>query len=307
MKYQNYYAMKSKRPNIFIVDSANTIFDYAVDRLEEIKSRIDGYSNIDGIIAAYLYGYSIYEGALFQIYKIFAKAFPDRMEIEFKKEYKNTILENTQMSFLLKTICDDFSKKIGHKDFGKLIQQFGSIIAINLDISALPKSEMDQFKINRDRLAHRGMIDFTVPKNSGRFDFKIQDSDVLSHIDAAIATLRYIQKKINYAYAKYSREYLIRESCRYIFRMGEGGFNKCFYFKDSKFRINAKEIEYWYFSACSSERHLFLLFIVNFGLGFSKELKLEDLRPTVSLDYESINKVAYINDLFMEYPHLINN
>ena len=302
------YQMKSNRPNIFIVDHVNLIFDYAVDRLEKIKSHIDAYSKLEGTIAAYLYGYSIYEGALYQIYKVFAKAFPNRMDIEFKKEYKNTIIENSQMSFLLDSICYDFSKKFGHKSFYDLIEQIKSIIAVDLDVPSLPKAEMEQFKSNRDRLAHRGLVDFTVLDNRYQFELKIQNSDALTHISAAVSTLRYIQKKVNYAYAKYSSEYLIRESCRYIFRMGEASFNECFYFKESKFRINnVKAIERWYFSACSSERHLFLLFIANYGLGFSNELKLEDLRPTVSLDDESINKVAYINDLFMQYPHLINN
>ena len=286
---------ESKRPNIFVVDQAIELFDNAISKLKKIEVHINDYLSIDGVLAAYLYGYSIYEGTLYQLYKMVARAFPDRIDIELKKSYHEIILESGRMSTLRDIICDDFSRQFGHNDFKHLIKQLGNIIAIKFDLASFPTDEMSQYKNNRDKLAHRGC-----------FDFRMQQNEMLSHINAVISVLELIKEKFNYAYSKYTYEFLIRESCRYVLGMEDAIFNMCFYFDDGKFRVHKKGVESWYGFACSSERHRFLLFMANHGLDFSKDFNIDHLRPTCSLDNTSLNKVSYINDLFRAYPHLIN-
>ena len=221
-----------------------------------------------------------------------ARAFPDRIDIELKKSYHEIILESGRMSTLRDIICYDFSRQFGHNDFKHLIKQLEKVIAINLDLESFPVLEMSQYKNNRDRLAHQGDVNLT-----------IKQTELSSHINAAISVLSLIKKKFNYKYSKYTYEFLIRESCCYV--LGTR-FDECFYFYDGKFCVNIENVESWYSTACSSEKHCFLLFMANHGLEFSKSFKIGHLRPVCSLDSTSLNKVSYINDLFKAYPHLIN-
>lgn len=287
--------MNTKRPNIFIADRAISSVDDSIDKLKKIGTHIAEYAKLDGVIPAYLYAYAIYEGTLYYLYKAVARAFPDRIEIEYKKAYGSIILESGRMASLLDIICDDFSKKFGHVNFENLITKFGGVVAIKFDAKDFPVKEMNQYKDNRDKLSHRGCTELS-----------IQIEEVHSHLNAAVAVLERIKNSFCHTYSKYTDEYLIRESCKYVFRMGEGDFDKCFFFRDRNFYIKVPEIERWYGSISSSERHLFILFMANFGLGFSKEMKVEDILPTCSLDNNSLNKVSYINELFRAYPHLIN-
>lgn len=283
------------KPNIFIAEQVISFVNDAIDKLKKIEAHIAEYVQLDGIIPAYLYAYAIYEGTLYYLYKTVARAFPNRIEIEFKKTYKNIILESGRMASLLDIICDDFSKKFGHANFVNLIAKFGRVLAIKFDPQEFPIKEMNLFKDNRDRLSHRSCLDSIV-----------QTEEAHSHLNAAMTVLEHIRNSFNHAYFKYTDEYLIRKSCEYLFKMGEYDFDKCFYFRNRNFHINVSEIEKWYGSISSSERHLFILFIANFDLNFSKELKVTDILPTYSLDNTSLNKVSYINELFRAYPHLIN-
>lgn len=283
------------KPPIIIGPKLVAIFDDGIKELLEIKNNLLEYEKLNGLYAAYLYGYSILEGTLFKIYSKVLKAFPEKANLEYNKINKNLLFENSRTSVIIDNLCDNLCYKLGHDNFKRYILDFNDIVGIDLESVIFPVKELDLYKLNRNKLAHRGEKNLQLNKNL-----------INKHIDVSIETLRAIKDKFIPKYSKFTDIELIKNSCEYVFSMSEYEFNKCFIFHNGHVAIIIPEIERFYDRLSSSEKHCFLLFIANYNPGISKEFKVSDLRARVSLDNETLDKIAYINDLFEEYPHLIN-
>lgn len=284
--------MDAKKPDIFICKPTLKIFDTAIGKLQDILGNIPAYVKIDGLNAAYLYAYSVYEGALFQIYREIARSFPKRVEIKYKDSYSSIIQESTRMSVLVDSIVHDFTLSFGHKKFGQLKRQFNGIVQIDLKNVDFPEQEINAYKEKRDKLAHQGIA-------------TISENDVNTHIKAAMAVLKLIKEKFVARYSKYTSESLCRDACNYLFGMNNVIYDRCFWRRENENYIHLEGIQHWFSTASSSEKHLFMLYIANYSYDIVNNLSHARLMPTVSLDEYSLEKVSYINELFRRYPHLL--
>lgn len=281
-----------RRPDVFICKPTLRVFDNAIAALEGVLVHIPGYIKINGLNAAYLYAYSVYEGALFKVYSELARAFPKNVDIALKNDYDSIIKDTSRMSVLLDCIVEDFSTQFGHKDFNHLVKQFNNIVGIDLKTVIFPEREIDEYKTNRNKLAHRGVADLSV-------------SVVETHIKASITILKLIKEKFVAKYCKYTTDALKRASCSYLFGWNDYLYDHCFWMKDGNNCIHLDGIQHWFASASSSEKHLFMLYIANYSYEVVNSLSSPKLMPTICLDNVTLEKVSYINDLFRRYPHLL--
>lgn len=129
-----------------------------------------------------------------------------------------------------------------------------------------------------------------------------------TQIEAAIQILTLYKNSFLSKYKDYTEQTLIRSSCQYLFKMNTVLFDRCFYFDNNNvLQIHLEGLQHWYGTASSSKKHCFLLFIANFGDSVLKTIDSSCLRPRISLTDNTIEKISYIDELFKEYPYIINH
>ena len=108
---------------------------------------------------------------------------------------------------------------------GKLDQykkQYEEILKTKIDITASIYNSLEDFKENRNQLAHHGEID----------DNKVISKDEMClHIEAAITVLTQYKDKFISTYSNYTEELLIKESCKYLFMIGASILIKILHYK----------------------------------------------------------------------------
>lgn len=222
------------------------------------------------------------------------KAFPDKANLAYQSINKNLLFSTSRTSVIIDQLCENFVRNFGHDTFKANIKELNRFAGADVKSLQFPDKEIDEFKKERNSIAHRGFI--------------IQDDNIVSrHIVATIEALNLLKNQFLYKFTKYTEIELIRQSCNYLFGMSDKEFNDCFKFTNGHIVIELNPIEYFYDRLSSSEAHCFLLFIANYNSGISKEFKVSHLMPRVSLTDETLDRISFINDLFETFPHLINH
>lgn len=284
--------MNNNRPPIIIGENLIKIFNDGIETLDQIVGNIDSYEMFNGLSAAYLYAYTVFEGTLYKIYSKVLKAFPKKANLEYKNIDKELLFRTSRTSVVIDQLCKDFSHKFGHECFNKYIRVFNKIVGIDLTSITFPEKILDEYKRQRDGIAHRGS--------------KIPSALIIPHIKALNLTLNLIRDKFILKYKKYTDIELTRRSCAYLFKMSDREFNECFIFNNGHVTIDKESIESFYGRLSHSETHCFLLFIANYNAGISNKFRIQDLMPRTTLTDDTIDRISYINDLFEAYPYLIN-
>lgn len=287
------------KPRIFICNKYVEKFDEGITALTSLLSKIKKTIDLSDAYPMYLFSYCKYEGTLYQIFKHTIKAFPERANLNKLDLKSEEVLNCSCTGTILDLFCSSFSKKFGVGKLDQYKKQYEEILKTKIDITASIYKSLEDFKENRNQLAHHGEID----------DNKvILKDEMCSHIEAAITVLTQYKDKFISTYRNYTEELLIKESCKYLFNMNTVLFDRCFFFnKNTSLQIHLNELQNWYGNASSSEQHCFLLFIANFGNSVLRAIDTSILCPRISLTDKTIEKVSFIDELFKEYPYLINH
>lgn len=200
--------MRRQKPPIIISDKLVSIFDFGISKLSHILNNLVTYERIGGLSASYLFAYSIFESTLFQIYYKVLKAFPRKVELECKKINSDLLLNTSRTSVIIEDLCNKFSQNFGHDRFSIYIKEFNNVVGIDLKTTKFPVKELDDYKSNRNNIAHRGEISLSLDL-------------VKEHIKSIIDTLSIIKQKFILKYSKYTDIELIKKSCEYVFNMYE--------------------------------------------------------------------------------------
>lgn len=284
--------MIRQKPPIIIGEELLKIFDNGIEKLNQILNNLEKYKEMGGISGAALFAYSIFEGTLFTIYSKVLKAFPEKARLAYNNVDTKLLFRTSRTSVVIEELCENFSRNFGHDKFKSYINTFNEIVGIDIHSITFPVKTLDEFKEDRNCIAHRGNI------------ISLERTQV--YIEAVRESLSLIREKFSLKYKKYTDTELIKKSCAYIFNMFEWEFNECFVFSKGHVGINRIPLEAVYDRLSSSETHCFLLFIANYNAGISEKFKIKDLMPRVSLTNDTIDRISFINDLFEAYPHLIN-
>lgn len=287
------------KPIIFICNAVAKHFDDGISTILSLLSEIKTVKKIQSAVPFYLFAYCKYEGTLYQIYKHTIRAFPERTnpkKLDIKPE---DILNCSCKATILDMFCISFSKKFGEGDIDNYKGQYEKIVGTKITILNSIVRSINEFKAYRNQLAHHGQID-----NDNNISINI----MCSHIEAAIQILTLYKDAFCAKYKDYTEQNLIRNSCQYLFKMNTVLFDKCFYFDNNNvFQIHLEGLRHWYGTASSSEQHCFLLFIANFGDSVLESIDSSKLRPRISLTDNTVEKISYIDELFKEYPYIINH
>ena len=285
------------KPTIFICNEVAKHFDDGISTLLSLLAEIKTAKELQLAIPFYLFAYCKYEGTLYQIYKHTIRAFPHRANVKKLDIKPEDILNCSCKATILDMFCISLSKKFGEGDIRNYKGQYEDVVDTKINIQVSIVSSINEFKDYRNQLAHHGQIDDNISINL-----------MCSHIEAAIQILSQYKDSFCTKYKDYTEQNLIRNSCQYLFKMNAVLFDKCFYFNSNNlFQIHLEGIQHWYGTASSSEQHCFLLFIANFGDSVLRNINCSKLRPRISLTDNTIEKVSYIDELFKEYPYIINH
>ena len=287
------------KPKIFICNKVAKYFDDGISTISSLLSEIKSSNSSTSTISSYLFAYCKYEGTLYQIYKHTIKAFPERANLKKLDIKPEDIINCSCKATILDMFCISLSKKFGEGDIKKYKGQYEEAVKTTITLETPIFNAINEFKDYRNQLAHHGRIDS---------DKRLTIDMMCSHIEAAIQILTRYKESFLTKYEDYTEQALIRNSCQYLFKMNTVLFDKCFYFDSSNvFQIHLEGLRHWYGTASSSEQHCFLLFIANFGDSVLKSIDSSKLRPRISLTDDTIEKISYIDELFIEYPYLINH
>lgn len=287
------------KPNIFICNEVAKHFDEGISTIQSLLAEIKGANELQLAIPFYLFAYCKYEGTLYQIYKHTIRAFPDRANVKKLDITPEDIINCSCKSTILDMHCISLSKKFGDGDITIYKGEYEKIVETKINLPASIVNSIKEYKDYRNQLAHHGQIDN---------DNNISTNIMCSHIEAAIEILSRYKDSFCTKYKDYTDQALIRSSCQYLFNMNTVLFDRCFYFNDNNvFQIHLDGLQHWYGTASSSEKHCFLLFIANFGDSILKTIDSSCLRPRISLTDNTIEKISYIDELFKEYPYIINH
>lgn len=286
------------KPKIFICNKYIEKFDEGIYSLSSLLLKLKKVVERSEAYPIYLFSYCKYEGTLYQIFKHIIKVFPDRANLKKLELKSEDVLNCSCTGTILDLFCSSFSRTFGVGKVENYKKQYEEIVKTKISITSLIYKSLEDFKDNRNQLAHHGDIDNKV--------FNI--NEMCSHLEAAITVLSLYKDKFISTYQNYTEELLIRESCQYLFGMNNVLFERCFYFiGNSSLQVHLDQLKNWYGTASSSEQHCFLLFIANFGDSVLKNLDTTKLRPRISLTDKTVEKISYIDELFKEYPYLINH
>lgn len=287
------------KPYIFIYNEAAKHFNDGISTLTSLLTDIKNSKKLLLAFPFYLFAYSKYEGTLYQIYKHTIRAFPDRANVKKLDIKPEDIINCSCKATILDMYCISLSKKFGDGDINIYKGEYEKIVDTKINLPASIVNSINDFKNYRNQLAHHGQIDN---------DTKISIDVMCSHIEAALQILRQYKDSFCTKYKDYTEQALIRSSCQYLFKMNAVLFDKCFYFDcNNVFQIHLEGIQHWYETASSSEQHCFLLFIANFGDSVLRNIDCSKLHPRISLTDDTIEKISYIDELFKEYPYIINH
>ena len=287
------------KPNIFICNEVAKYFDDGLSTIQSLLDEIKGANELQLAIPFYLFAYCKYEGTLYQIYKHTIRAFPDRAKFLKLDINPEDIINCSCKATILDMFCISFSKKFGEGDIDNYKGQYEKIVGTKITITASIVRSINEFKDYRNQLAHHGRIDN---------DIRISIDMMCSHIEAAIQILSLYKDSFCTKYKDYTERTLIRSTCQYLFKMNTVLFDRCFYFDNNNvFQIHLEVLQHWYGTASISEQHCFLLFIANFGDSVLRNIDCSKLCPRISLTDETIEKISYIDELFKEYPYIINH
>lgn len=287
------------KPKIFICNKVAEYFDDGISTISSLLSEIKSSNSPTSSIPSYLFIYCKYEGTLYQIYKHTIKAFPERANLKKLDVSPEDILKCSCTATILDMFCISLSKKFGEGDINKYKRQYEDAVKTRITLPTTVFNSINEFKDFRNQLAHHGRIDC---------DKHLSIDMMCSHIEAAIQILTLYKDSFLTKYKDYTEQTLIRNSCQYLFKMNTVLFDKCFYFDSNNvFQIHLEGLRNWYGTASSSEQHCFLLFIANFGDSVLKSIDCSILRPRISLTDNTIEMISYIDELFKEYPYIINH
>ncbi|MEZ3577554.1 MAG: hypothetical protein K1W01_08680 [Muribaculaceae bacterium] len=287
------------KPNIFICNEVAKHFDDGISTIQSLLAEIKEANELQLAIPFYLFAYCKYEGTLYQIYKHTFRAFPNRNSPNKLDIKPADIINCSCKATILDLFCISFSKKFGDGDISIYKGEYEKIVDTKIDLPASIVNSINEYKDYRNQLAHHGRIDN---------DNIISKEIMCSHLEAAIEILTRYKDSFLTKYKDYTEQSLIRSSCQYLFKMNTVLFDKCFYFDcNNVLQIHIEGLRHWYGTASSSEKHCFLLFIANFGDSVLKSIDSSCLRPRISLTDNTIEKISYIDELFKEYPYIINH
>ena len=203
--------MIRQKPPIIIGEELLKIFDNGIEKLNQILNNLEKYEEMGGISGAALFAYSIFEGTLFTIYSKVLKAFPEKAKLTYNNVDNKLLFRTSRTSVVIEELCEKFSKNFGHDKFKSYINTFNEIVGIDIHSITFPVKTLDEFKEDRNCIAHRGDV------------ISLDRTHV--YIEAARESLSLIRDKFSLKYKKYTDIELIKKSCAYIFNKFEREIN----------------------------------------------------------------------------------
>lgn len=292
--------MTNKKPKIFLNTDISDIIDNALLEINHIINKLKKNQGYDQWVlkAIYMYGYSIYESTLYNTYYRFLCAFPERIKIKENIKFDENLYEKSLVIPYIEFVASKFAKQFGHGKISNLLKEYNEVSKIILNETDLTKCTLipllDEYKENRNSLAHHGQI-------NGELNVQY----VIRNLKLIRIFIEKIKDRILYKYSEYDKLNLIRKSWKYLFD-NVLPFERCWIKKHDTLYVNKKYIDNVAGCLSSSERMILLFFLANYSDSICKDsLSIADINPISHLDSFSRNKIAYIIELFMKYPILL--
>lgn len=285
------------KPTILIKKDLIDIFTQSLIDLDNIILAIneDQEHNQWYLKAMYVYGYTVFETTLFKTYFRVLRAFPERMkEIGISKLDSEVIADTSLLTPLIERFAYNVSNSFAYGDICEILKKYNRVMQIGLDIKNI-SCAMKDIIIDRNNLVHRGSLEYPLASN-----------DVTNCINIVKKCLIDVRDKAEAKYHSFTKLHLLKESWLYLFEQWR--FELFFIQKEGSYYVDKDFLDKVGGTLCTSERMLMILFLTNYSNSICKDaFTTQDLCPIVLLDSYSQNKLAYITELFIEYPLLMQS
>lgn len=292
---------KSKVPKILIVEELIADLSSNCDEMEKYTNSI----NLDNYKCNFIYIYSLFEGALWQLAKSILFAFPEMLNKEKLQ------IGDGELSLDGCEMIEHFvENKLRMISTGKLASHFEEImkianIRVNYDIDVL-----NSISRARNIIVHTNTTKLSNKFNAASVPVHPCFLDAKEHTKALKELLESVKKAISCKYKDYTHKKLLEEAWNYTVG-GYMGFNNIVGF-DKSFgdkivvRPNFDLIEEALKGFCSTEKTMLTIWMHQYNSEFHRHKVMSeicDLKAWAWLDRE---KLVFLVNLFNRFPHLMD-
>ncbi len=295
--------MKNTKPKIFLKTDICNIINDAIAEINVIRNKLDNIETEQWLLKAiYIYGYTIYESTLYKTYYRFLCAFPERIKIEDKVKFDKELYEKSLVIPFVEYAASKFAQNFGHGSMQELLEKYNEVTQIAFAKSDITRCSLmpllNKYKTDRNTLAHQG-----------RIESNLSVQDVIKNLRIIQILLEKIKKQTLCKYKRFDKPYLIKNSWQYLFNDdGLLQFERCWNLRHNTLYVNKDYLDRIAGILSSSEKMMLLLFMANYNPLICKDsLSINDITPIAGLDDCNKDKVAYIIELFMKYPVLLQS
>lgn len=296
---------KEKPPVLLVYDE---LFFCIHEQLRRLKT----YS--EPTLANFLFSYSLFEGLLrelsFQIYY----AFPIKLKGLSKESNNNndkltiekdTILSTNDYYDVLNSIIDSKLSQISKGSIFNYLIFFMNHSGIHITIDETLLKDMSEA---RNIIAHNNISNFKSwnVKSKLRID-ELKPYDLQRYMEYIIATINSIKSELERKYKKYTPEKLLLDSWSYTCPKRLPIY-KIFDFSSGsaliKFDDAINEIQ----AISSGEKHILSIWLENYNIEVMYRVmsQVGQVHPIAHITSNLIGKIRYLQQLFREYPNLMN-
>ncbi|MDR3236134.1 MAG: hypothetical protein LBT48_05330 [Prevotellaceae bacterium] len=286
--------MENNKPNLFIIDDITNSYNRFLLELDSVISLINKDSGQIQLKSYYMYGYAIFENTLLDTYKQILTSFPERIKSEAPIiNFSNKLNEFSLLGAVIEEIVADFSMGLTYGNIDKVFNRLG--IALDISQKSISKSNLSDAKKLRNNITHDRTID------------EIVTVEILNkHLINLKKILQELQNQIECKYKDYTKDKLRKDAWKWVM----GTSSLLVYEEHWKLDNNGNMICYNFDYLektvgilSSSEKHILMLYLVNYSTLNEKQFSIKQLLPTVSINNK--NRIAFITELFNKYPLLL--
>ena len=306
-----------EKPLILIVSELSNDLSVNINEIRQYKNQI----NDDNFKCYFIYIYSLFEGALWQLAKSILYAFPIKIGSNASAKpdtpvYNINLHDCIDLDFDKdKILCSAIDEKLYKISKANLIDfwvDFKKIVGIECEIDENKLRELSKF---RNSVVHNNTLKELDDLNRTSLPEHTQygKSEINSFADELFNILECLKSKIEVQYKKYTHKKLLKEAWEYTvggyLRFDELiGFGKSSLLGERTVvcpKFKALERAYEDFS--SSEKTMLALWMQQYSTTINaKYIKCADISAFVSLDHCSIEKLIFIIRLFKKFPFLMD-
>jgi len=301
ISFEVFGTKKYGEPRMLIVEELLSDLEANCNEIEKYTKNI----NEDNFKCNFIYAYSLFEGALWQLAKSILYAFHEKLKSE-----KVQFGEDGEVSFDGSDMLESFiEEKLKMISTGKLANHFEEIMKIVEVRVNFDKDILNNISRARNSIVHTNTTKAENKENRAELPKHAKKSDIEKYMKELKHLLDDVYKAISHKYKDYTQKRLLEDAWNYTvggYMSFETliGFDKSF---DNKIAVrpNFDTIEEAFKGFCSTEKAMLSIWLQQYGSDNLYDIFKEN-KPFKAWAWLDRKKLIFLATLFNRFPYLMD-